>query len=90
MRPNLVPVGCDLVAGCSAGGELERTRRAVVVARDGRVRGVGDGVAIARDIISTCYPSLLFPHKGRGHTECVKASKMAQKRITQRDSITKE
>ena len=67
MRPDLVPVGGDFVAGLCGSRELERTRRAVVVARNRGVSGVGDGVATGQ--VSSAPSILLLPHKAREQSE---------------------
>ena len=45
VRPDLVPVGGDGRTGRGSRGELQSTRSAVIVASQGRVRRVRDGVA---------------------------------------------
>lgn len=49
MGPDLIPVRGDGRASLDGRGQLERTRAAVVVAVDGRVRRVSDGVAVERE-----------------------------------------
>ena len=64
MRPDLVPVGGDLVAGLCGPRKLERAGRTVIVARNRGVSGVGDGVATGQ--VSSAPSILLLPQKARG------------------------
>ncbi len=57
MGPDLIPVRGDGRASLDGRGQLERTGAAVVVAVDGRVRRVSDGVAVEREkwVQTGCY-----------------------------------
>ena len=46
MRPDLVPVSSDGRASSDGGGQLESTRRAVIIASNLRVRRISDWVAL--------------------------------------------
>ena len=46
MRPDLVPVSGDGRASSDGGGQLESTRRAVIIASNLRVRRISDWVAL--------------------------------------------